>query len=215
MERIPFNESEMTPVEVIKGRARAARFDERLSLLGLLLDRMTGELREVMVMQDALTALLPILKDIRARKDQPSGSLAAREAAARREKLARAMAGHTLPADDQRAEIRLCAMLEDMQGAADFPALRQDFADRLERHRAAAARAGERLNNLFAFCEAVFREGQEMLLLVTELTVTPWAARFIGLFGCDRYFAHSRELLFHERHKEIAEALNRLDLEDI
>ncbi|MGN0747382.1 MAG: ATP-binding protein [Aristaeellaceae bacterium] len=196
-------------------RAGNARFDERYALLGQLLDRMTGELREVMVMQDALTALLPILKDIRARKDQPSGSLAAREAAARREKLARAMAGHTLPTDDQRAEIRLCAMLEDMQGAADFPALRQDFSARLERHKAAAARAGERLNNLFAFCEAAFPEGQEMLLLVTELTVTPWAARFIGLFGCERYFAHSRELLFHERHKEISEALNRLDMEDI
>lgn len=42
-------------------RAGNARFDERYALLGLLLDRMTRELREVMVMQDALTALLPIL----------------------------------------------------------------------------------------------------------------------------------------------------------
>ena len=196
-------------------RAENARFDERYALLGLLLDRMTRELREVMVMQDALTALLPILKDIRARKDQPAGSLAAREAASRREKLTRAMAGRTLPADGQRAEMRLCALLEDMQGAADFPALRQDFAARLETHKAAAARAGERLDNLFAFCEEAFRDGQEMLLLVTELTVTPWAARFIGLFGCERYFAHNKELLFYERQKEIADQLNRLDLEGI
>lgn len=125
------------------------------------------------------------------------------------------MAGRTLPADGQRAEMRLCALLEDMQGAADFPALRQEFAARLETHKAAAARAGERLDNLFAFCEEAFREGQEMLLLVTELTVTPWAARFIGLFGCERYFAHNRELLFYERQKEIADQLNRLDLEGI
>ena len=194
-------------------RAGNARFDERYALLGLLPDRMTRELREVM--QDALTALLPILKDIRARKDQPAGSLAAREAASRREKLTRAMAGRTLPADGQRAEMRLCALLEDMQGAADFPALRQDFAARLETHKAAAARAGERLDNLFRFCEEAFRDGQEMLLLVTELTVTPWAARFIGLFGCERYFAHNKELLFYERQKEIADQLNRLDLEGI
>ena len=54
-----------------------------------------------------------------------------------------------------------------------------------------------------------------MLLLVTELTVTPWAARFIGLFGCERYFAHNKALLFYERQKEIADQLNRLDLEGI
>jgi hypothetical protein len=36
------------------------------------------------------------------------------------------------------------------------------------------------------------------------------SARFIGTFGCDRYYAHSRELLFEERNLEIQREIAEL-----
>ena len=69
------------------------------------------------------------------------------------------------------------------------------------------------LSHLFRFCEDVFAEGQEMVILVTELTISYYGARFIARYGCEEYFAHNRELLFYEREKEIQAELDRLELE--
>lgn len=196
-------------------RARGARFDERYALMGLLIDRVTGELREIMTSEDALSALLSILKDIRGRTDEATSALVSQALEGKRAELERARDAASLSIDGQRSLRRLCAILADEAGAKDFSALRQDFADRLQAHRDEAARALARLDNLFAFCESAFEDGQEMLILVTELTVNPSAARFIGTYGCEKYFSHNRELLFYERQKEIAQRLTELDIDGL
>lgn len=80
-----------------------------------------------------------------------------------------------------------------------------DDGDILEQPRktAEASAAGQALANAFAFLEAVFGEGQEILLFVTELTENFWSSQYIAKFGCERYFAHNKELLFYERQREI------------
>ena len=52
---------------------------------------------------------------------------------------------------------------------------------------------------MFKFCEDVFKEGQEMVILVTELTISYYGSRFISRNGCKEYFAHNKELLFYEQ----------------
>ena len=76
-----------------------------------------------------------------------------------------------------------------------------------------AKAAGDRWRNLFAFCEEVFPEGQELLILVTELTVSYYAAAFIGRHGCPGPTSpHNKELLFYERQQEIITQLEDLEL---
>lgn len=65
---------------------------------------------------------------------------------------------------------------------------------------------------MFKFCEHVFEDGQEMVILVTELTISHYGARFISRYGCKEYFAHNKELLFYERQKEIIAEMEKLDL---
>ena len=55
----------------IKDRAKKARFDERLSLLGLLLDGVTEHLRAVNGTEGALTELLTALKNVRVSLSRP------------------------------------------------------------------------------------------------------------------------------------------------
>ena len=52
---------------------------------------------------------------------------------------------------------------------------------------------------MFLFSEDAFGEGQELLIIVTELTANYNSARFISEFGCEAYFRHNKELLFYER----------------
>ena len=68
----------------------------------------------------------------------------------------------------------------------------------------------ECLHHLFAFVEAVFADGNEMLILVTELTVNTFSARFITMFGCEDYQKHNEKLMLSERQNDIKDELNEL-----
>ena len=206
--------------EAVIERARAARFDERYALLGLLIDRMTGDLRRVLLMQDALGGVLSALNSIKAALPQGDVLFLLEEQTRTLEAHLRSAGEAQALSAARRATLQqAAAILRAMEplcagkSAADaYAALRGDFAARLSEHRADVRRAGEALEHLFSFCERAFAGGQEMLILVTELTVSHFGARFISLFGCEAYFAHNRDLLFYERRKEIAGQLDALDL---
>lgn len=73
--------------------------------------------------------------------------------------------------------------------------------------------AGTSLSNVFIFAEEVFGAGgQEMLIIVTELTANPVSAKFISRYGCKEYFKHNKDLLFYERQQEIDKAIEELKL---
>ena len=93
--------------------------------------------------------------------------------------------------------------------------LKKDFDDRTAAMKKQATGTGKALSNAFSFCEEVFGEGQELLILVTELTINSYASRFISRYGCKEYFAHNKELLFYERQKEIISEIEKLELVEI
>ena len=96
--------------------------------------------------------------------------------------------------------------------AAGFKLLKKDYDGRVKKLGKLANQTGEQLKNVFLFCEEVFADGQEMLILVTELTISYYGAHFISRYGCEEYFKHNKELLFYERQKEIIFELENLDL---
>ena len=209
----------------IMDRARSARFDERLSLLGLLLDALTEECRDVYRHERAQSELMTALKAVRPElalsgADAP-GALE-RQAVRRQKTLETGRRAGILSADEQFALNAAIAALEKEKGlleregpAADaaFALLKGDFDYRTGRLTELAAQTGEKLSNVFRFCEEAFPEGQEMVILVTELTRGFYTAGFISHYGCEEYFAHNRELLFYERQKEIISEIEALDLE--
>ena len=98
-------------------------------------------------------------------------------------------------------------------GAAAFAVVRRVFDAEDDKLKKSASDAREKLENMFGFCEKVFPDGRELLILVTELTLRPYAARFIGRYGCDAYFRNNRNLLFYERKAEIVREIEELGLE--
>ena len=69
---------------------------------------------------------------------------------------------------------------------------------------------GRKLAEVFSFSEKVWGEGQEMLLLMSELTADPYASAFIGLYGSPDYRRHSELLSFGERGSEIRKEIRAL-----
>ena len=93
-----------------------------------------------------------------------------------------------------------------------FLLIKKEFDERTKQIGITAKMVGARLSNVFKFCEEVFGDGQEILILVTELTISQYGAFFISRYGCKEYFAHNKELLFYERQKEIIQELDFLNL---
>ena len=138
-----------------------------------------------------------------------------------RKELAAGRRASSMSREDQAARERLCAILEDQRalvmqerpadGKAAFALLKGDFDRRGKEMRKSAAGAGKKLSNLFRFCGEVFPDGQELLILVTELTLNPHCARFIGRYGCKEYYERNKELLFYERQQEIIRKMEDID----
>ena len=208
--------------EALLARARAARFDERLSLLGLLLDGVGGYIARIDVNARAHAAVAEALRARKSRLAQADAGAAAEIVNACAEeveaKAGRRQRAGALDAEAARVASETAARLKRMAAALDgkkppFEQLRTHFAGDAGTLNAAAAEVRARLENMFAFCEDAFPEGQELLILVTELTASPAAAGFIARYGCDAYFRHSRELMFHERRNELKQAIRDIGLE--
>jgi hypothetical protein len=215
----------------IKQRSRAARFDERLALLGLLLESISAGTRKVTETEAVLLQLVAVFKQI---KQELAGAGSNQEPAAiidrrRQEQKLLLDAGkksHTLSDERAMQFNELIVILDEQKkklfasgpsAGADsaFKTLRQDLDERLSQLKDHAENVKEQLDNLFTFCEEVFPEGQELLILVTELTVNIYSSAFISRYGCPKYFDHNKELLFHERQQEIVSKLDILDLDTL
>ena len=143
---------------------------------------------------------------------------------AKRNEIEKGLKSSSISKDKQQSLLGCVAALEaelellkkEMPADNDsaFKLLKADFDARTKELKKTAEKAGEKLSNVFKFCEEVFAEGQEILILVTELTISYYGAHFISRYGCTEYFNHNKELLFYERQKEIIHELENLDLEE-
>lgn len=197
----------------IRMRAGKARFDEKVALLGLFLDKMAGETKELLNTQKMLLKLLAILKEVKT-----GGITGLEKRISGLEKLLQTgRQAKTLSENDFQISSELSSILgcykTMLESGDSFDVLKENFNDRLKSLKSAASQIGEHFTHLFEFYETTYANGQEILLLVTELTVNEYTSAFISQYGCVKYFEHNQELLFHERNKEIIERLNLLEFE--
>jgi flagellar biosynthesis GTPase FlhF len=204
-------------------RARIAKFDERLSLLGMLLDKLESEMKENLEKSDYLADLMKVLKAVRAlHEKQGSVQQLLERQIANREKLIESMTNAgTLAGEDKRRHRAVIRFFEKagkklrMEGAEDraaFDLLKAEFDAQVAAMKRENSRIQARLHHLFAFSENAFMDGNEVLVLVTELTVNVYSARFIGQYGSEDYYRHNEDLMLHERQDEIMKVIEELEL---
>ena len=97
--------------------------------------------------------------------------------------------------------------MENVTGPEAFELLKKNFNDLVTKSKEADTAASKELENAFDFTERAFGDDNEMLLLVTELTVNKAAAKFIADNGCDKYYQYNKKLMLHERSKNLREEI--------
>ena len=195
------------PEEICK-RAEKAPFDERLSLIGLLLEKLGGDIKAVIDTEDTVTELLGALKDVKA------GAKLEDTLAETQSRMERDARRGTLSTPRRRQYDRVIGfMKEQLRLGADFAAIKQSYDAMVQKMRQDAQAAGAQLEAALDFAEKVWADGQELLIMVTELTVNYFAARFISRYGCEAYYRHNEALMLYQRQTEIIKQLEQLETE--
>ena len=209
-------------------RARRAPFDERVAVMGLIVDATVGRLRQAVLEEKAAAFTHGVLADLKARlaaagvaENGNGADLMRATATALAHDRDTERAASLLTEERYRSFERAIGLLDEVlrTGAErpegpTFNLLRERFNERLDALDGSIDDAAAALDNVFKFVEEAFGEGQEMLMLVTDLSVSRAGMAFINDHGCERYFAHNQNLQFYERGSDLAARIDRITLEE-
>ncbi|MBR0038771.1 MAG: AAA family ATPase [Lachnospiraceae bacterium] len=267
--------------EDIKNRARLAKFDERISLLGLLIDNISSNMASSVENEVCIMEYLDVLKYIKAeitgdftkikedeKKEREKRIESEKNIENEKDLLASGVevgennsqlkirvkrdpkleedkykklnymdslnkhileekqklniyltSGTLTPLDLKKFNYvikTLMYLLEEFKvegiesNDTSFELIRRDYEQRVAAHTKRVEITKNNIENVFKFVEEVFGEGQEMVILVAELTTRYAAAKFISTFGSDSYFKHNKEVLFYERKQELLSKIDEL-----
>ena len=196
---------------------REAPFDEKLSVMGLVLSRLSEEARNTR-RQDALTdALHKSLTEFREKiAAAPPLTVLDQLLWKRRTAMKQAKEAGQLDKESRDLRQREINALEDYRRRLDreaaapegaMDAVRGWFGQEVERRKTMAVETKAMFDNAFRFLETTFGQGQELVIFVTEITAGYDTSWFVEQFGCDAYFRHNRELLFDSTRHRIREEI--------
>lgn len=212
--------------EQIKDKARKAGFDERLSLMGMLIEQIQQEIRENMQTSAMLQELMNPLKALKIKAQEGSAEevtdMLRQQAHARQQAYESLLAAGALSLKEKKKSRTIIGFLhaydktiltmKTESGQEAFELIREKFDAQVEQYKEETKALQERLHFLFVFVEDTFGGGNEMLVLVTECTVQADCAAFISAYGCEDYTRHNKEMMLTERGDVLREQIRELAL---
>jgi len=208
-------------------RAKEAPFDERLSLLGMLEDRILGEMKDVMEQAGVLTDTRTLLVAV---KNFAAGDKSATQVAEfltdlslkKKQQLESSERAGALSKENRRKGKMVLRLLEEFhkkimdsstsEGQAAYELLADQYRQQVETLKKDTGRTKERLHHVFDFIGKAMENGHEMLIFVTDLTVSSDGSGFIANFGSEDYQKYSSELMLGDRRDEILGQIKDLNL---
>ena len=216
-----------TVSEQAKDKARRADFDERLSLMGMLIDRMQQEIKDNMQTSQVLGELMNPLRALKARAQagcsvEELAAFIGQQSDARKKAMESLQKAGALSARDKRKDKSVVRFLSECEkavrlfdaedGTEAFDKIKEKFDAEVAAYKGETGKVQEKMHFLFRFVEDTFGSGNEMLILVTECTVQADCAKFIATYGCEDYQRHNEELMLTERGESLAERIAELEI---
>ncbi len=208
-------------------KLRFAPFDERLSVVGLLLSALSECFEQAYELDERVNLLFDALKNYRRRLSVLSegesydGLL---------QKMAEEMSGGaqtdqkngkaTRKQVHQKLRVselleqyaKLTAKAEPTDEEAAFLAVRSAFTAQTEALDDKMEQTAEKLEYAFDFMERTFGESQEMVVFITELTIDSFGARFLSEHECGRFYKYNKGLLADERRVGILGNIEEVEM---
>ena len=211
------------PFDAVLDRALNAAFDERMSLVSLLLAGLNTRFATARQTDEATDACYQQLRTFkRALTDDVTDPAAvfADQCNDYESQLEAGKASGRLTAAQIAAHSRAAALLRGwskkleprMDNDEAFDTVRAGFNAQVRRREQAVATAGDALEAAFDFMERAFPDTQEMVVFVNELALGPDSAAFLAENECERFTKYSQSLLLNQKQDALLAELERDDL---
>ena len=218
--------------DILEGRAAAASgmknapFDEKLSLLGLLIDSLGQEFRDYafgLDVQRLLYSQVLALRSGLSEGKKTASALAEELGGALKKDLEKKLRAKMISRDEEKTERTVIGLMEDLEKdlvlnqtgdkSADFALVKKWFTERETARKARAAAAGDHLTNAFSYLAKTYGEGQEMVIFLTELAGGYYSLKYVSECGNEAYYRYNRLLLLKDQREELqSQVLELLDL---
>lgn len=208
----------------IINRARGAEFDERVALLGLMLDAVANACAHALEQEEVVISLRDILRDAKpalldgASIDETVGIVAS----TREQALARKVASGTAKPSYERKEslvivklkhlMEQCRLAGTVVGEEAFATISDAYREEVNAIDPLVKTADSQMTNAIKFIEEAWGNGREMLVTMAELTTRQTTTQFIAHYGNEAYYAHNDELQVDEHRRSLSERVRTLDI---
>lgn len=200
-----------------------APFDEKLSLIGLIVESLNQEFKDYAFAFDKAKQVLEQLKFLRT--DLKEGKGTAQQLLERCVETLNSMLAHhkksgMISREEQKVRAMVIGELENLKTMLaqkgtgdpkeDFALLKEQFDETESKRREAVMKTGEHLSNSFSFFGAVYGESQEMVMFLSELAAGFYSIRFARETGNEAFYKYNRLLLLKNRKEELKEEIMEL-----
>ena len=218
--------------EILEGKApesiyekmNGASFDERLSVLSMLTESVSGDMKETLVYAEALQMLTPVMKAVKDMTEKDADDAAVqgviRKALDTQSSNLKSLQERgMITRHRKRSILRVidfyndCLKADNSAPGADgrHPVLAEYNAE-VGRLKENAMTSSYRLSNLISFVRKACEGGNEPMILATRLTSDTWSSRFIGTFGNEDYEKLAGDMEISERGLELREQIAKFDI---
>ena len=210
-----------TATDAIRQRARDAAFDERVALLGLLLDALGTACAEVLQAEDVCMRLRDMLRE--AKPELLAGASAdvavGERTAALEAELARCEESGTASTEQIRRDrlalellkacLAECVLQKTPSGQAAFATIQKTYGAEAAKVQPAVDAVSVRMDNAFTFVDECMGD-REMLVFLAEMTTRRATTRFVSHYGNDAYYRFNDSLQVDAARAELGERARRL-----
>lgn len=211
------------PAEIAQ-RAKAARFDERLALVRLMLDALDSRFGSVLDTERVIAIARDVIKA--SKEELVSGESVHESIGAWTDAKADDIQTRIASESATDAQVRperlavtklreyelVCDQERTVDGPEAFDTVSACYKQDMAAFRESAEAASSALDNAFSFIEEQFGDGREMTAFVAELTARPNPSGFVAKFGSDSYYAHNATVSGSGNRSQLQDRVESFDL---
>lgn len=205
-------------------KAQAAKFDERLSIISMLMESLGISAKGVVIEEEALESVVKKLRVIKKNSAKSASvyEILAENVADIKDEMDKAKQANALSQSKKAVYLREIKLFESYKNkldeeklvsadnAAQFALVKKIFQKDVKKMQTAAGKMTSSMENAFKYMEAAFGDEQEMTLFVAELTVNRNIANFIAKHGSDSYFKHNSSMLIYNEDDKLTGEIDQL-----
>ena len=207
-------------------KAKAASLDESLSIMGMLIDEICHEIKDNIFEANILRDILAPLKALKNDSEKNIGTKDFIQKLsditdARTVNLKQLENSGALSAKDRKHHkaviqlLNLClkeiAVMNADESSDLFNKVKAIYDEKANSYKLETAKIKDKLHNAFVFVEKAFGVGNEMLILMTELTVVDECVQFITMYGCEDYNKHNEDMMLSNKNEEILKKISNIE----